>query len=183
MIREYLRSHRCIRKLHYLFQNMSKLQTLCNMLHIFRFMESNAGIGHLLGDSGYASKTYLLTPFLRPVNQQQRRYNFAHCDTRVVIEQAFGRLKRRFYILGSEIRLNYRTAPRIIVACVMLHNMAIRRRLPDFPDENEENDDADNEGVEEIGQPNLSGLNYRSEFVNRIFLIVVNTFVCFIKIV
>jgi len=65
---------------------------------------------------------------------QRRKYNSAHLATRVVIEQAFGRLKRRFYILGSEIRLNYKSAPKVIVCCFMLRNLANKQNLPDFDD-------------------------------------------------
>lgn len=94
----------------------------------------------------------LLTPYPNPVERYQQRYNAAHKSSRVIIEQTFGRLKRRFSILGSGIRVNYKKAPQVIACCAMLHNLAVRRRLEQI-DENEavEEDnyidaDADNVG-------------------------------------
>ncbi|CAC5373982.1 unnamed protein product [Mytilus coruscus] len=62
--------------------------------------------GILLGDSGYACKPYLITPYLRPSDQSQERYNGSHCRTRVTIERAFGWWKRRFHCLHGEIRMH-----------------------------------------------------------------------------
>ncbi len=51
----------------------------------------------LVGDAGYPLRTFLLTPFRDTghLTAQHRRYNKAISSTRVVIEQAFGRLKNR----------------------------------------------------------------------------------------
>ncbi|XP_059380106.1 putative nuclease HARBI1 [Carassius carassius] len=60
---------------------------------------------HLLGDSGYPCKRWLLTPYLHPDQGSQLNYNRAHKKTRAVVEQGIGQLKRRFHILHGEVRL------------------------------------------------------------------------------
>ncbi|CAG8583868.1 12125_t:CDS:1, partial [Dentiscutata heterogama] len=62
------------------------------------FKEEN----YLLADSAYPLLPWIMTPFKDPQGlqaQQQKIYNTAHSKTRVVIEQAFGRLKARFPFL------------------------------------------------------------------------------------
>lgn len=81
--------------------------------------------GHLLGDSGYQLKPYLLTPFLNPQTQAQVRYNFAHSGTRMAIERCFGILKRRFACLDQKLRTNIETTIYIIVSCLVLHNFCL----------------------------------------------------------
>lgn len=61
--------------------------------------------GVLLGDSGYASSPFLMTPYTTTRNEAQEAYNNAHAKTRVIIEQTFGRWKRRFHVLHGEIRM------------------------------------------------------------------------------
>uniref|UniRef100_A0A914CVM7 DDE Tnp4 domain-containing protein n=1 Tax=Acrobeloides nanus TaxID=290746 RepID=A0A914CVM7_9BILA len=41
----------------------------------------------------------------------------------------FGRLKKKFSILLSEIRLSLEHAPQVIIACAILHNLAIQFRM------------------------------------------------------
>lgn len=80
---------------------------------------------YLLGDSGYACRRYLLTPFLNPRNRAEQRYNNAHKTTRSVIERSFGVLKRRFPCLAIGMRVNIERVLPIIVAVMILHNIAV----------------------------------------------------------
>ncbi|XP_061166258.1 putative nuclease HARBI1 [Saccostrea echinata] len=92
------------------------------------FRSINDGI--ILGDSGYACKPYLMTPYLRPSSQAEERFNTAHSKTRVAIERKFGWWKRRFHVLHSEIRMKPERVCTIIGACAVLHNLAIMYNEP-----------------------------------------------------
>ena len=46
--------------------------------------------GILLGDNGYRCKPYLMTPFLSPLTDAERRYNKALIKSRITIERTFG---------------------------------------------------------------------------------------------
>lgn len=88
--------------------------------------------GIFLGDSGYPCKPWLLTPYRDPKTLTEVAYNNAHSRTRVMIECAFGRWKRRFHSMHGEVRLQPDKACKLIVVTAALHNWAIDRRLPDF---------------------------------------------------
>lgn len=89
---------------------------------------------YLLGDKGYASKSYLLTPFLNPNTPSEVAYNHAHAVTRNVIERCFGVLKRRFPVLSLGIRLAMNTTLAVIVACAVLHNIAVEQHDEEIED-------------------------------------------------
>ena len=80
-----------------------------------------------------------MTPYANPEIPQQKAYNSAHTKTRVVIEQSYGRWKRRFYVLHSEIRMAPEKVWLIIGAWAVLHNIAVLLNEPmddaDLPDE------------------------------------------------
>ena len=86
--------------------------------------------GMILGDSGYPNRSWLVTPFASPTTPAQCRFNNSLCKTRWIIEQAFGRWKRRFFCLRSRLRYSPKKCCKIIVACAILHNIAVSRRLP-----------------------------------------------------
>ncbi|KAJ1100788.1 hypothetical protein NDU88_005863 [Pleurodeles waltl] len=88
------------------------------------------------GDSAYALRPWIMTPFLTPSNECERRYNNAHKRTRNLIERTFGLLKARFRCLhrsGGALQYTPITAFKIVVACAILHNIATRRGLPLTP--------------------------------------------------
>ncbi|KAH3730466.1 hypothetical protein DPMN_056454 [Dreissena polymorpha] len=104
-------------------------------------------VGCLLGDSGYGLKTFLLTPKLNPITQQEVRYNAAHRRGRVVVERAFGMLKSRFRCLhksGGCLPFQPQRAAKVVVACMRLHNLCVQFNVavPQMNDtENDEIDD------------------------------------------
>ena len=85
--------------------------------------------GILLGDNGYALKQYLLTQLLCPNTRQERNYNYAHCQTRVRIENLFGVWKRRFPCLSRQLRLKLDTSLAVISACGVLHNICTEQHV------------------------------------------------------
>ncbi|KAJ8915261.1 hypothetical protein NQ315_014768 [Exocentrus adspersus] len=87
----------------------------------------------LLGDSGYALKSYLLTPLLNPIRPEEIRYNEAHIRTRNSVERTFGVWKRRFPVLAYGLRCKLENALTTIVATAVLHNIARRQNEREPP--------------------------------------------------
>ncbi|XP_052791682.1 putative nuclease HARBI1 [Mya arenaria] len=88
-------------------------------------LENGVMDGYLLGDSGYACRRYLLTPYLNTRSQAQERYNRALVKTRVIIEQTCGVLKRRFPCLSYGLRVQPQRCCQIILTCSFLHNFGL----------------------------------------------------------
>ncbi|KAJ8926615.1 hypothetical protein NQ314_020979, partial [Rhamnusium bicolor] len=112
----------------------------------------------LLGDKGYPLEHCLLTPFRNPNNDMEERYNIAHRHTRNLIERVFGILKLVWRILhGSGGNLPYKHSKviKIIICCVMLHNIRIAHN---FPEEHNEYDiqDVENINAEQINDEMLT---------------------------
>ncbi|KAJ1189009.1 hypothetical protein NDU88_005762 [Pleurodeles waltl] len=87
----------------------------------------------LIGDSGYPNLPWLLTPVRNPQTRAEERYNEAHGRTRRIIERTFGVLKARFrclHMTGGSLMYSPKKVCHIIVACCMLHNLALRRQVP-----------------------------------------------------
>ncbi|GFR09597.1 nuclease HARBI1 [Trichonephila clavata] len=80
---------------------------------------------HLLGDSGYPLRSYLMSPFLNPVGAGQVRYNAAHARARNVVERQYGVWKKRFSCIDTPFRCSLETAQTVIVATAVLHNLAL----------------------------------------------------------
>ncbi|XP_048049018.1 nectin-3-like protein isoform X2 [Megalobrama amblycephala] len=102
--------------------------------------EYGTGIGSLYwqkGDSGYPLRRWLLTPFLNPQSSEETHYNGVHSHARTAVERAIGILKCRCRALdASDGRLLYHPSKvcKIIRACGVLHNIALRNGIPLSPD-------------------------------------------------
>lgn len=94
--------------------------------------ENDERSGIILGDSGYPCRKWLLTPYSQSETPAQEAYNHSLTRTRVKIECAFGQLKKRFRALHGELRVSPAKAPSIITACVILQNIAIDLKMPEF---------------------------------------------------
>ncbi|XP_046370447.2 putative nuclease HARBI1 isoform X1 [Haliotis rufescens] len=130
---------------------------------------------HLLGDSGYPSRRWLLTPYLRPQPGPQTRYNRAHKRTRCVVERGIGQLKRRFHVLHSEVRLNPVKVCKVVIVCAILHNICKQRNilLPGGAgdddrnsDDDDDDDDDNNNPPNHLPQAMGDGRLFRENFAN-----------------
>ncbi|XP_036144255.1 putative nuclease HARBI1 isoform X1 [Monomorium pharaonis] len=83
---------------------------------------------HILGDSAYSLQPYLLTPFRDNghLSRRQKLYNAKLSSKRVVIEQAFGRLRSRFRRLKFLNMSLINEMKIVVVAVCVLHNICIR---------------------------------------------------------
>ena len=80
---------------------------------------------YLIGDSAYPLQCWLMKPF--PHNSQlsepQKYYNYRMCHARIVVENAFGRLKARWRRLMKKNEMSTSNIPSVIAACCVLHNI------------------------------------------------------------
>ncbi|KAJ1151573.1 hypothetical protein NDU88_004353 [Pleurodeles waltl] len=97
----------------------------------------------LIGDSGYPSLSWLQTPVRNPRTRAEERYNDAHGRTRRVIERTFSLLKARFrclHMTDGSLYYSPKKVCQIIVACCMLHNLALLRQVPFLQEDGPEGD-------------------------------------------
>lgn len=92
--------------------------------------EDGAVPGILLGDSGYACRQYLMTPFKDPKSSAERRYNTSQKRTRNSVERVFGIWKRRFPCLDMKLQIKTSTSALVITACAALHNLSLHLADP-----------------------------------------------------
>ncbi|KAJ1084586.1 hypothetical protein NDU88_004732 [Pleurodeles waltl] len=85
------------------------------------------------GDSGYPNLSSLQTPERNPRTRAEERYSEAYWRTRRIIKRTFGLLKARFrclHLTGGSLCHSPKKVCQIIVACCMLHNLALRCQVP-----------------------------------------------------
>ena len=83
--------------------------------------------GILLGDSAYALKPYLMTPFLYPECRAEEKFNESHIRTRTTIENTFGLWKKRFQCVAQVSEYQPSVLGKVIIATMCLHNIAMKR--------------------------------------------------------
>ncbi|XP_066585502.1 putative nuclease HARBI1 [Prorops nasuta] len=101
---------------------------------------------HILGDAAYSLHRYLLVPFKdnSHLTEAQKKYNYYHSASRVMVERSLALLKGRFRSLLDKLPMT-RTEliPKFVVSCCILHNICILQsdfiEIPIIVDTNEEN--------------------------------------------
>lgn len=104
---------------------------------------------YLLGDSAYPISPFLIPPFKDPTSRKHKEFNQFHSRHRVVVENAFGRLKARFRILKD---LDVKTVKMgVLFTCcaIILHNFLEMNMDIWEVDSNDNTDDIDDENEED----------------------------------
>ncbi|XP_033988432.1 putative nuclease HARBI1 [Trematomus bernacchii] len=84
----------------------------------------------ILADGGYPclqEPLALITPYKRPVRgMAEQRFNCHHSRGRAIIERAFGVMKTRFRCIFLEtLEVHHKFVPKVVTACVILHNICV----------------------------------------------------------
>lgn len=80
---------------------------------------------HLIGDAVYPLKKWLMKEFNQhlPLTHEQAHYNNILSSAKVVVENAFSRLKGRWRCLLKRNDFELTTIPNLVAACCILHNL------------------------------------------------------------
>ena len=79
---------------------------------------------YIIGDAAYPLKSWLMKPFPQTeLTEDAKTYNYRISRPRMVVENAFGRLKGRWRRLIKRCDMTIEKVPTIIAACCVLHNI------------------------------------------------------------
>ncbi|XP_020813969.1 putative nuclease HARBI1 [Drosophila serrata] len=136
-----------------------------------RFEAEEFGSTYLLGDSSYTLRKYMMTPLRKPITKAEKLYNESQFKTREVVTKSFDVWKHRFPVLSFGMRINIDTAKVVIVACAILHNIAISVQDPEPPiDEDLPLESLDCvESYTNNGTVNSSDEHHRNQFIKEYF--------------
>ncbi|CAB5107573.1 unnamed protein product [Rhizophagus irregularis] len=132
----------------------------------------------LLGDSAYPLSTFLIKPFTNPQISSQIQFNLIHSSHRVVVENAFGRLKNRFKALKELNSRKISNVVQLTECAIILHNFLelnndnIEELFEDDDNEDVENDEDDRDNENEENQNEIAlkreGERKREYIMNQI---------------
>ena len=75
----------------------------------------------ILGDPAYTALAWLMKPY--PVNPHTANFNYHQSRARMVVENAFRRLKGRWRCLLKCLDMQVDNATTAVGACIVLHNI------------------------------------------------------------
>lgn len=96
------------------------------------FEQGQYGNAVLVGDAAYACNNYMMTPLNHCNTDAENMYNEGHIRTRNCIERLFWVWKRRFPAMAIGLGVSLQNSFPIVIATVVLHNLA-RRSGEDTP--------------------------------------------------
>lgn len=99
---------------------------------------------HLIGDAAYPLKKWLMKGFTEhhEPTREEARYTYSLSSARMVVENAFVRLKGRWRCLTKRNEIELSAMPNVVAACCILHNVCEMQKddfLPEWNPALEEN--------------------------------------------
>ncbi|XP_020895254.1 putative nuclease HARBI1 [Exaiptasia diaphana] len=110
------------------FKNSSLFTSCCNRSFLpqglAKVISGQAVPPLIIGDSAYGLQDWLMRPFKDHglLTREETKFNHVLSVTRMVVENAFGRLKGRFRCLGKRLDLCLENCVLVTSACCILHN-------------------------------------------------------------
>ncbi|XP_037950861.1 protein ALP1-like [Teleopsis dalmanni] len=77
---------------------------------------------YIIGDAAYPLCNWIMKNYRDELTVEETSFNLYLNQARIVVEQAFGRLKGRWRILYKKSDLDVYNMPHVIIACGILHN-------------------------------------------------------------
>lgn len=84
----------------------------------------------IIGDPAYPIQDWLMKSFPAPATPEEESFGVYLSRARIVVENAFGRLKSRWRILQKKIDADIDFVPLIVATCCILHNIAENNKIP-----------------------------------------------------
>lgn len=84
----------------------------------------------IIGDPAYPLQDWLMKGYTAPKTPEEESFNVYLSKARIVVENAFGRLKSRWRILQKRIDADIEMVPYIVATCCVLHNIAEINKIP-----------------------------------------------------
>ena len=131
------------------------------------------GNSNLLGDSAYPLLQWSLTPLKNYGNltRRQKNYNFKHSFTRISVKHCFGTLKGKFRRLMLELDVDVMSAPTMVLAACILHNLSVlnHEEIEEWcNDDGDDDDDVDNNVVQNVFPPNVIRIQKRRQIIRML---------------
>ncbi|XP_016984339.1 putative nuclease HARBI1 [Drosophila rhopaloa] len=143
--------------------------TIFNRSRLKDRWESGEFENNFLLGNGYTLSKYMMTPIKRPTTDAEMLYNESQIGTVKIVYRCFEAWKQRFPVLSYGLRINIDTAKVVIVACAVLHNIAIQKNDPLPPMDEDLATESFEDGEEVDAIVDVSDGFHRNDLINKYF--------------